>query len=177
MLVEAMDEKNALFLLREVGCPTRVIEHCKMVASYGIEIADRINSERGDVKVDSALVLIGALLHDIGRAKTQGIRHAVVGGEIAKKYCLDERLIRIIERHIGAGITREEAGRLGLPIRDYIPENLEEKIVAYVDNLVLGNRRISLEERIAILREQGLGEEVIQRIKKLNDEIEGYLRL
>ena len=35
--------------------------------------------------------------------------------------------MNIIERHIGAGITEEEAVNLGLPKKSYLPETLEEK--------------------------------------------------
>ena len=82
------------------------------------------------------LVEAGALLHDIGRSKTHGIKHGVKGAKIAKKLGLSENIIKIIERHIGAGLPAEEARKLGLPNRDFIPETLEEKIVCHSDNLV-----------------------------------------
>ena len=57
----------------------------------------------------------------------------------------DERLALIAERHIGAGITKEEAIELGLPPKDYLPVTLEEKIVAHADNLIFGTERVEID--------------------------------
>ena len=70
------------------------------------------------------LIKKGALLHDIGRSKTHGITHAVEGVEIARKYGYTQDVLNIIERHIGAGITEEEAVELGLPKKSYLPQTL-----------------------------------------------------
>ena len=61
------------------------------------------------IQIDIDAVFVGALLHDIGRSKTHGIGHAVAGARIALENGLDEKLVKIIERHIGAGIPKEEA--------------------------------------------------------------------
>ena len=37
-----------------------------------------------ELEVDMELVKTGALLHDIGRSQTNGIKHAVVGAELLK---------------------------------------------------------------------------------------------
>ena len=49
------------------------------------------------------------MLHDIGRSKTQGIMHGVEGAKIATELGLPEAIVNIIERHLGAGIPKEEA--------------------------------------------------------------------
>ena len=115
--------------LKRVGCPEHVIEHCKAVCRLAEEMAERCEED-----VDLDLVRTGALLHDIGRARTHGIDHAVVGANIASELGYPEEVVRIIERHIGAGIPKEEAEKLGLPPKDYVPEALEEKVEAHAGN-------------------------------------------
>ena len=41
----------------------------------------------------------------------------------------------VAERHTGSGITEEQVEREGIPIplRDYCPQSLEEKIICYAD--------------------------------------------
>nr|WP_304364538.1 TIGR00295 family protein [Methanosarcina sp. KYL-1] len=157
-------------MLEEAGCAPNVIEHCREVASLAVEIAERVKAAGHEV--DLELVEAGALLHDLGRCRTHGISHAVEGFRLAKDTGIKPELSEIIKRHIGAGISREEARELGLPDDDYFPRSLEEKIVAHADNLVRGTQRITIEERIARMRKKQVGEEVVQRVKKLAEEVE-----
>jgi len=170
-----LKEKDALDLLRKSGCSSKVIEHCQAVAAYAREIAMDIRNcareKKVKVIIDVDLVYIGGLLHDIGRSRTHGISHAVEGAKIAIESGLDEKLINIIERHIGAGILEEEAAALGLPAKDYMPSTLEEKIVAHADNLISGTRVGSIDELVSVLREKKREEKIIQRINDLNIEI------
>ncbi len=174
-----MKETDAIDLLRKSGCSQGVIEHCRVVAAYAREIAQDIRDcaiKKGiDVGIDMDIVYAGGLLHDIGRSKTHGIFHAVEGARIALENGLDERLVNIIERHIGAGIDREEAKSLGLPAKDYLPSTLEEKIVAHADNLVSGTGVVSLDETVSGLRKKQLGEKIIQRIIDLDAEISALI--
>ncbi len=94
------------------------------------------------------LVEAGGLLHDIGRSRTHEVDHAVVGGQILKEMGMSDALVLIVERHIGAGIPADEAVELGLPERHYLPESLEEKIVAYADKLISGRREVPIEVTI-----------------------------
>ena len=126
-------------LLEKENTPENVIEHCKAVCKKAMKIAANFND------VDTDLIRQGALLHDIGRSKTHGILHAVVGAEIAGKYGYSQEVLNIIERHIGAGITAEEAEKLGLPKKSYIPQTLEEKIVAHADNLISGSKEVDID--------------------------------
>ena len=71
--------------------------------------------------VNTFLVKNGALLHDIGRVKTHGIEHAVIGARILKDLGYSKEIVNIVERHIGAGIPIKEAKSLGLPPKDYLP--------------------------------------------------------
>ncbi len=153
--------------LRKVGCPENVVEHCIAVRDLAVEMAERCEED-----VDVELVEVGAILHDIGRSRTHGLDHAVVGAEIARELGYPEEVVRIIERHIGAGITEEEARELGLPPKDYVPETLEEKVVAHADNLVFGTERVPF-RRVLEKFESKLGPEhpSVARLKELHREL------
>jgi uncharacterized protein len=165
-----LSKKMALSLLSKCGCSQRVIDHCKAVSNLAIKLA--ILCKKKGINVDLELVEIGSLLHDIGRSKTHGLTHAVVGVEIAKSLNLDDSIVSIIERHIGGGIDHVEAKNLGLPIKDYFPITLEEKIVAYADKLVAGCTVVPLERTIKqFSRKLGENHPAIERIEKLHQEL------
>lgn len=162
---------EAIKLLEETGCAPNVIEHCKEVALLAVEIANK--AEAAGHNVNPELVEVGALLHDFGRCKTHKIDHAVEGYRLARTRGIEPEISEIIKRHIGAGISKEEAKMLGLPEDDYFPRSLEEKIVAHADNLVKGTSRITVAERIALMHKQEVPENVIHRVNKLAEEVEG----
>ena len=145
------DRDECIAMLRRAGCSEDVVAHCVAVSALATRIARRLGAA-------ARLVQAGALLHDIGRSRSHAIDHAVVGAEIASELGLPEAVGRIIERHIGAGITKEQAQLLGLPERDFVPETLEEKIVAHADNLVAGDERVSVQEAVAGLTRRGLAD-------------------
>jgi uncharacterized protein len=162
--------EQAIDLLKENHCSTQVIAHCKAVSKLAVETA-RACQKKGQ-KVNINLVEIGALLHDIGRSKTQNVDHVVVGAEIAKAKGLPNSVISIIERHIGGGITEEEAKALGWPKGNYMPMSLEEKIVSYADKLVeTSDKRIPIELTIEKFQKQNLFL-AAKRMRELHDEIE-----
>ena len=130
------NREDALRMMREAGCSPQVVDHCISVTKIATNMAEEL-SKRG-FKVDLQLIEAGALMHDIGRSRTHSVEHGAVGGEIARKLELPEHLSRIIERHVGGGITPEEADRIGMRHGNYVPETLEEKIVAYADKLIEG---------------------------------------
>lgn len=126
-------------ILKQVQCPENVIKHCEAVYKKAIKMAEDFEG------IDLDLIKTGALLHDIGRSKTHGIDHAVEGAKIAKSLGYGSDVCNIIERHIGAGITPKEAVKLGLPEKSYVPQTLEEKIVAHSDNLISGTEEVDLD--------------------------------
>ncbi len=161
---------EAIKLFEETGCASNVIEHCEEVASLAYEIANKVK-EKGH-EINPELAYLGALLHDFGRCYTHAISHAVEGFELAKARGIDSEVSEIIKRHIGAGISKEEARYIGLPEDDYFPRSLEEKIVAHADNLVKGTKRITIEERMALMRRNKVSKKVIKRVQKLAEEID-----
>jgi|AGTN01.1.fsa_nt_gi TIGR00295 family protein len=143
-----MKSREALALLKKYGASEDIIRHVKAVRDYALEIADQNPS------ADRELVNAGALLHDIGRTRGHGIDHAVVGAEILRSEGVDDSIVRIVERHVGAGLTKEDAVHLGLPPKDYLPETIEEKIVCHADNLIGNRSRVSIHDAIRTAKER-----------------------
>ena len=152
-------------LLKKSGCSDSVISHCKVVRDLALNIAKRTDA-------DLKLVEAGALLHDIGRSKTHGLKHAIEGAKIAKDMDLPDSIIQIIERHIGAGLSADIAKKIGIPPRDYIPLSLEEKIVCHSDNLINDSRRQDIKNEIEKAKKNGqidYAERLIKLHKELSD--------
>ena len=102
--------------------------------------------------------------------------HSVIGADIARKMKLPEEVVNIIERHVGGGISKEEAEALGWPEGVYMPKSMEEKIVSYADKLVNGSRTTTIENEIKMLsRKLGADHPAIKRVKKLDEEFKRLL--
>ena len=128
--------------------------------------------------MDVGLVEVGALLHDLGRARTHALEHGVVGGEMARELGLPVELVRVIERHIGAGIPADEAEAQGLPARDLVPVTLEERVVAYADKLTDRGVEVAFEVTLGqYMAEHGEGSSVVARMRRLHEEMSGLLGL
>ncbi|MCK4614106.1 MAG: HDIG domain-containing protein [Thermoplasmata archaeon] len=134
--------EECIQILKDAGAPQELIDHAEAVAKLALEIAELI------VETNHDLVEAGALLHDLGRIKSHGIDHGIIGGEMAKELELPESLQNIITNHIGAGLTEDDAKELGITPGNYIPQSIEEKIVAHADNLIDDTERIGIEEYI-----------------------------
>jgi len=161
---------DCLRALRKAGCGCDVVRHCVVVSSLAVRIAS-LFVKRG-VCVDVGLVEVGGLLHDMGRSRTHGIVHGVVGGEIIRQLGLPEAVARVAETHVGAGLTAEEATGFGLPRRDFVPITLEEKIVCYADKLVSGGRVIGFDEAFKkFVEDVSVGSPAVARLRELHEEI------
>jgi uncharacterized protein/tRNA (cytidine56-2'-O)-methyltransferase len=135
-------------LLDRAGCTKRVILHCCTVKVVAEEIAKGTDA-------DMELIIAGALLHDLGRAKDHTVMHANIGADMAERLRLPKELVNIIRKHVGAGIDDEDASELGLPKGDYIPRTMEEKIVAHADNLVSDSKVVPHSYTVEKLRTKG----------------------
>jgi uncharacterized protein len=154
-------------ILKSLNCPEYLIEHSTAVCKKALKLSSNFN-------VDIELVKTGALLHDIGRCKTNSIEHAIVGANMLKNLGFSDEVANIALRHIGAGIPKEEAELLGLPPENYIPITLEEKIVAHADNLIHWSEEVNLEFTIRKWNEKlGKDHPSIKRLIKLHEEIVG----
>lgn len=119
-----------------------LIKHSKQVAKKALEIAKAIP----ELNPDLDLICKGAMLHDIGICKTKFgnyfpennepyVKHIIFGFEILMQEGL-EKEAKIAAHHLGSGLTKEDVilQKLPLPIKDYMPETVEEEIVCLADN-------------------------------------------
>jgi len=164
--------EQAIQILKEAKCRPQVINHCIAVTDYALNLACKLQ-QKGHT-IDLPLVEAGGLLHDLGRAKNQSVDHAVAGGQMAETLGLPEGVSRIIKRHVGAGITDEEAQVLGWPRGTYLPETLEEKIVCYADKRVDQSGVVPIESEITRLLGDGRVA-VAERVRRLHVEITNLL--
>ncbi|NLI74648.1 MAG: HDIG domain-containing protein [Euryarchaeota archaeon] len=155
-------EERCIRILFDEGIHPKIVRHVCTVMRVAEAIA---------IKCDANLSLVraGALLHDLGRSRTQGIRHAIEGATLARDLELPEELVLIIQKHVGAGIEPKNAQELGLPPLDYMPSTLEEKIVCHADNLVDDHKIITLREAYLDFVEKNLEEQGEQMLKMHRD--------
>jgi len=152
-------------LLREAGCNKRVIAHCRSVH-------DLVMGYWHEDIMDRELLEAGAYLHDIGRGITHGLCHAQAGADLCRRKGLPEKVARVVECHIGAGLTADECILLRLLPIDCMPLTPEERVVAHADNRVAGTRVISLEERM--MRATYLPRKLKRRLYRLWLEMEMF---
>ncbi len=163
-------EEAALKILTEAGCSSKVVEHCKAVADLAVRISEACRKKGTEINI--ALVRIGALLHDVGRAKTHSVNHAIAGAQIALALNLPTAVVSIIERHVGGGIPKGEAEKLGWPVKSYVPRSLEERIVAYADKLIEGSRQVSIEMAVnRFRRDRHIAEGSVERLRQWHEEL------
>jgi uncharacterized protein len=159
------DRAKALQLHKELGSTPEIIEHCEAVARVANEISEKFEAK--GLPVDKEAVYAAALLHDIGRTRTHGVQHGYVGAELLKERGVDESVTRIVMRHVGAGISKEEAEKFGFPVGDYIPKTLEERIVCFSDKVVGPQGKVvSFSLEIEKFRRKGLDVDRLENLKK-----------
>jgi uncharacterized protein len=166
------NREQAIELLRKNHCPPQVINHCVAVADLALETAKKLSAK--GLKVNLELVEVGAILHDLGRSKNHTVDHGLIGAQMAQSIGLPEQVISIIKRHVGGGVTTEEAALFGWPKDIYIPQTLEEKIVSYADKLVDHSKRVPIELEIKRLQKENKVE-AAERVRKLSGEITSLL--
>jgi len=133
----------AFDLLKKLKVPYNIRRHSLKVAEKALELADKIKLR----EIDMDLIEIGSLLHDIGKCKTHGFNHALIGAKLIRERGLSERLAKICETHILGGLDKEDAKQVGLPERDFLPQTLEEKIICLADKHIAGTKEVSIEQR------------------------------
>jgi len=170
-------------LLRVNGVADADIAHSIKVAEKALEIAYRTNSE-----LDFEFIGRGALFHDLGKARTHDIDHGRLGAEMGSALGLPDPINAVMEKHIRGGLTSEEAIELGLPVKDYTLNTLEERIIIYADRLVdiitedivQTREEIDAEERFEeILRtipKYGKNDITLSRYLKYHREIQGLMQ-
>lgn len=170
MIDQLPSQKEALEILRQKGCSKRIINHCAMVSNLSLVIAKRCI--KNGIDLDLKTIQIGGLLHDIGRSQTQSIHHPVVGSKIVRELSLPRPIVRIVERHLGGGVSAKEAQKLGWPPGIYVPMTIEEKIVAYADKLIENDQEVHIEKTLTKLeKELGHDHPAVKRVLNLHKEI------
>jgi uncharacterized protein len=159
--------EQAIELLHKNKCPKTVIDHCKVVADLSVEIAFKLQNK--DFKVNLQLVEAGALLHDIGRVRSHKVDHGLIGAKIVESEGLPNEVANIVKRHVGGGISSNEATQFGWPKDDYMPETIEEKVVSYADKRVDKDKRVPIDLEIKRLNVDH--REAAERVRKLHEEI------
>ena len=152
-------ESECIRILRDAGCKKRVIIHCCTVRTVAEQMMKKIDCDRD-------LVIAGAMLHDLGRAKDHSILHAMIGADMATELGLPQEIVEIIRKHTGAGLDQQDIDEMGLPQGDYMPKTVEEKIVAHSDNMVSDNAVVSHMHSVEklVLKGSKRGAEKIERL-------------
>ena len=141
MKLPTLDEANQLHKKHAPNekALNSVWKHSHIVRRIALQIADNWH------QTDRELINIGALLHDIGvyklykngelDASKNYVTHGLLGYNLLKEEGFDETICRFALCHTGVGITSQEveSQNLPLPIRDYVAETDEERIVMYAD--------------------------------------------
>jgi uncharacterized protein (TIGR00295 family) len=164
------DERQALSLHEKYGSSERIVKHCQTVTRVSAILGDAL-AARGKA-IDGKATLAGALLHDIGRTRTQTIEHGFVGASLLEQEGVDGIVVEIVRRHVGAGISKEEAASLGFPEGDYVPRTLEQKVMCFSDKMVSSDAVRPFEEEVKRFQRKGHD---VDRLKKLKEDIKGAL--
>lgn len=128
-------------VLEELNASSKLLEHVTQVTEISKKISTLI--EQNGIPVSIEDVINGAMLHDIGKTRVKGIRHGLAGAEIAKGLNYSTLVQNIIAHHVLGGLSKEiildsklHKSPHNLPARDLLPVSVEEKIVAFADQLV-----------------------------------------
>lgn len=122
-----------------------LLAHSRQVADRALAIL-RLHPEWVEQGlVDPVFVEEAAMLHDIGvvlcdapKIHCKGthayIEHGYLGAEMLRQEGLPKHA-DVAERHTGTGITIEQIMReqLPIPLQDYTPRTLEERLICYAD--------------------------------------------
>jgi uncharacterized protein len=159
-----------------------LIDHSRSVADKALEL----NTKHG-LALDPSAVEAGAMLHDIGiflcdapgiecHGPEPYLRHGVLGAALLRSQELPEWVARIAERHTGAGITAAEIAEHGmpLPMADYVPETMLEKLICYADKFYSKSGDMAEKPIEKILSSMARhGAEPLRRFVELHHDITG----
>jgi uncharacterized protein (TIGR00295 family) len=160
------DKRQSLALHQKYGSTERIVKHCQTVTRVSAVLGDALAAH--GKAIDVRAILAGALLHDIGRTRTQTIEHGYVGASMLEQEGVDGIVVEIVRRHVGAGISEEEAASLGFPRGDYIPRTLEQKVMCFSDKMVSSDTVRPFEEEVDRFQRKGHD---VDRLKKLKEDV------
>jgi len=134
--------------------------HSRAVCDKALNIAMKNSLLNPDLQ----FIEEAALIHDIGIFRTNApnlycfgdypyLAHGYLGCELITSLGFPEHGL-VCERHTGVGITKEEVIEKGLPLppRDFIPETVEEQIIAFADKFFSKSSDIHREKSLPEVR-------------------------
>jgi len=159
--------QQALALHKKYGSNERIVGHCQACARLSMLLCEKAAAHGNLVNTDAAVA--AALLHDIGRTQIQTVSHGYVGAELLQQEGVDPEVVEMVRRHVGAGISPQEAVVLNFPPGDYIPRTLEEKIVCFSDKMLDGDKARPFEEEVKRFVKKGHD---VERLRKLKEDVD-----
>lgn len=132
-----------------------LVEHGRQVANKAVEVAVGVSHLQPNLN----FIKEAAMLHDIGIFETNtpelgctGKHPYVCHGYLGRKILENKGLPLhglVCERHVGVGISSEDIRRyhLPLPVRDMIPESIEEQIICFADKFYSKNGKADGDEK------------------------------
>lgn len=162
-----MSYDDAFSLLSSYGHDAPWIRHCVAVSRVARQVVLLLPTRAA---LDSRLLIVGSLLHDIGRCRTQdAILHGVEGYRLLSSLGHHQEAF-ICASHVLCGMGRHEAAGHGLPDQDFIPRTLEERLVPLIDSVVELDQPTSIDARCAsIARRYSSNRQFLERFTQAAD--------
>jgi uncharacterized protein len=149
-----MTRDTALALLARHSHGAVWAKHCLAVAEAAARLGHALDGHR---VIDHEFLWTAALLHDIGRHVTHDpIGHGAEGYRLLTGLG-HGREANVCASHVLFGLEAAEAELFGLPARDFIPQTVEERLVALADLLLEYDAPTTLDHRFASLRARNAG--------------------
>jgi len=157
-----------------------LVTHSEQVRDRALQVCDAHPAWN----VNRTFVEEAAMLHDIGIIYCDApkihcvgshkyIEHGYLGAELLRKEGLPQHAL-VAERHTGSGITMEQVIRedLPIPVQDYLPVSLEERIICYADKFY-SKSHLGEEVALSKIRENiwKYGHDAILRWERLEREM------
>lgn len=158
------EELIARYYVGQPELQSMLLAHSRAVASRALSIA----ASHPEWNLDREFIYEAAMLHDVGVLYTDApgihcrgshpyLMHGLLGGNILRHEGL-YRHARVAERHTGTGLKAQTIVERGLPlpVMDWEPVTLEEKLVCYADKFYSKSR----------IGEEKTHEQVMQSLSK-----------
>ena len=156
--------------------------HSRAVTDKALQIA----RNHPELSPDLKFIEEASMLHDIGIFMTNApklycfgdypyLAHGYLGCELLTGLGFPEHGL-VCERHTGVGITKEEIleKKLALPLRDLIPETVEEQIISFADKFYSKSKDIYKEKALADVR-KSIAAHGSLKIRRFNEWCELFL--
>lgn len=135
------DQATCLDVMARYEMPAHVVRHSQTVTTVALYLARRLNQV--GFKLDPDLVRAAGLLHDITKRHSfdRPLDHALTGAKLLRKLGYPE-VAEVVRQHVRLSASR--------------PADLlaEPEIVNYSDKRVVNDKVVSLDDRIAYIKER-----------------------